>query len=156
MVPGDQWPIFLYAGYEYDPEDPWKGLFRSSLLVSVGVSFPLHDLLFNQFLGLQTHFYISQLGRQGSQSNAIRKCQDSWHDSGHASFDLLRRHTGADLSHCGVLPYNPSLITLCRSVLDFPPRPSFRGQIRLPILNASTTVSLTSSMTLMSRKRSKT
>ena len=34
-VAGDQWPIFLYARYEYDPEDPWKGLFRSSLLVSV-------------------------------------------------------------------------------------------------------------------------
>jgi hypothetical protein len=34
-VPGDQWPIFLYYGYIYDPEDPWNGLFRSSLLVSV-------------------------------------------------------------------------------------------------------------------------
>jgi hypothetical protein len=34
-VPGDQWPIFLFAGYQYDPEDPWKGLFRSSILVSV-------------------------------------------------------------------------------------------------------------------------
>lgn len=35
VVPGDQWPIFLYAGYEYDPEDPWKGLFRSHILISV-------------------------------------------------------------------------------------------------------------------------
>jgi hypothetical protein len=35
-VPGDHWPIFLYAGYDYDPSDPWKGLFRSPLLVSVG------------------------------------------------------------------------------------------------------------------------
>jgi hypothetical protein len=35
QVPGDQWPVFLYAGYDYDPEDPWKGLFRSPLLVSV-------------------------------------------------------------------------------------------------------------------------
>jgi hypothetical protein len=34
-IPGDQWPVFLYAGYEYDPEDPWKGLFRSTILVSV-------------------------------------------------------------------------------------------------------------------------
>jgi len=33
-VPGDQWPIFLYSGYTYDPEDPWNGLFRSSILVS--------------------------------------------------------------------------------------------------------------------------
>jgi len=35
VVSGDQWPIFLYSGYSYDPEDPWNGLFRSSLLVSV-------------------------------------------------------------------------------------------------------------------------
>ncbi|KAG1788774.1 uncharacterized protein HD556DRAFT_1433969 [Suillus plorans] len=32
-VCGDQWPIFLYAGYVYDPEDPWKGLLRSNILV---------------------------------------------------------------------------------------------------------------------------
>jgi hypothetical protein len=35
IIPGDQWPIFLYYGYNYDPEDPWNGLLRSSLLVSV-------------------------------------------------------------------------------------------------------------------------
>lgn len=35
LIPGDQWPIFLYAGYKYDAEDPWQGLCRSSLLVSV-------------------------------------------------------------------------------------------------------------------------
>jgi hypothetical protein len=35
MVSGDHWPMFLYAGHTYDPEDPWKGLFRSSILVSV-------------------------------------------------------------------------------------------------------------------------
>jgi hypothetical protein len=28
-VAGDQWPIFLYAGCEYDPEDPWNGLLSS-------------------------------------------------------------------------------------------------------------------------------
>lgn len=34
-VKGDQWPTFLYAGYDYDPEDPWNGLLRSTILVSV-------------------------------------------------------------------------------------------------------------------------
>ncbi|KAI5987823.1 hypothetical protein EDD15DRAFT_2173034 [Pisolithus albus] len=34
QVPGDQWPVFLYADYSYDPEDPWNGLLRSGLLVS--------------------------------------------------------------------------------------------------------------------------
>ncbi|KAG2136732.1 hypothetical protein DEU56DRAFT_871520 [Suillus clintonianus] len=33
IVTGDQWPLFLYADYHYDPEDPWNGLFRSALLV---------------------------------------------------------------------------------------------------------------------------
>ncbi|KAG1841724.1 hypothetical protein C8R48DRAFT_619982 [Suillus tomentosus] len=32
-VRGDQWPMFLYAGCVYDPEDPWKGLLRSEILV---------------------------------------------------------------------------------------------------------------------------
>ncbi|KAG1793400.1 hypothetical protein EV424DRAFT_1335986, partial [Suillus variegatus] len=32
-VRGDQWPIFLYSGYVYDSEDPWKGLLRSEILV---------------------------------------------------------------------------------------------------------------------------
>jgi hypothetical protein len=32
---GDQWPVFLYANYSYDTEDPWNGLLRSGLLVSV-------------------------------------------------------------------------------------------------------------------------
>jgi hypothetical protein len=27
IVTGDQWPVFLYADYHYDPEDPWNGLF---------------------------------------------------------------------------------------------------------------------------------
>ncbi|KAG2361772.1 hypothetical protein BDR07DRAFT_1286182, partial [Suillus spraguei] len=33
VVYGNQWLIFLYVGYEYDPEDPWKGLLRSEILI---------------------------------------------------------------------------------------------------------------------------
>lgn len=36
-VAGDQWPILLYANYAYDAEDPWNGLLRSGILVSVSV-----------------------------------------------------------------------------------------------------------------------
>ncbi|KAG1896202.1 uncharacterized protein F5891DRAFT_1130398 [Suillus fuscotomentosus] len=32
LVCGDQWPIFLYAQYTYDPDDLWCGLLRSLLL----------------------------------------------------------------------------------------------------------------------------
>ncbi|KIM57863.1 hypothetical protein SCLCIDRAFT_28496 [Scleroderma citrinum Foug A] len=34
QVAGDQWPVFLYANYTYDPEDPWNGPLRNGLLVS--------------------------------------------------------------------------------------------------------------------------
>ena len=37
QVVGDQWPIFLYADYTYNVEDPWNGLLRSGLLVSVSL-----------------------------------------------------------------------------------------------------------------------
>ncbi|KAG2114455.1 hypothetical protein BD769DRAFT_1363829, partial [Suillus cothurnatus] len=33
IVTGDQWPLFLYADYHYNHEDPWNGLFQSALLV---------------------------------------------------------------------------------------------------------------------------
>ena len=35
QVARDQWPIFLYANYTYDAEDPWNSLLHSGLLVSV-------------------------------------------------------------------------------------------------------------------------
>jgi hypothetical protein len=38
IVTGDQWPVFLHSGYNYDPEDPWNGLFHSALLVAVHLS----------------------------------------------------------------------------------------------------------------------
>lgn len=36
-VAGDQWPIFVYRESFYDNDDPWSGLFRSDLLVSVSL-----------------------------------------------------------------------------------------------------------------------
>lgn len=45
QVRGDQWPIFIYAGYAYDPEDPWNGLLRSQLLVCVRLSIILKKLM---------------------------------------------------------------------------------------------------------------
>ena len=39
QVAGDQWPVFLYADYSYDTEDPWSGLLHSALLVLVMFQF---------------------------------------------------------------------------------------------------------------------
>jgi len=33
IVCGNQWLMLVYAKQEYDPEDPWNGLFRSQLLI---------------------------------------------------------------------------------------------------------------------------
>ena len=35
VVAGNEWPVFLYEGYCYDPSNSCKGLFHSSLLVTV-------------------------------------------------------------------------------------------------------------------------
>ena len=43
QVNGDQWPVFLYADYMYDPEDPWNGLLHSGLLVSVSFNAICYD-----------------------------------------------------------------------------------------------------------------
>ncbi|KAG1729983.1 uncharacterized protein EDB91DRAFT_1059708, partial [Suillus paluster] len=32
---GDQWPMFLYSGYVYDPELPWQGLLKSEILICI-------------------------------------------------------------------------------------------------------------------------
>ena len=62
IVPGDQWPIFLYAGSEYDPEDPWKGLFRSTLLISVSLFYiPFRSLLTFFALRLINMFLLPQV-----------------------------------------------------------------------------------------------
>ena len=40
QVAGDQWPVFLYANFTYDLEDPWNGLLWSGLLVLVSFHTP--------------------------------------------------------------------------------------------------------------------
>jgi hypothetical protein len=39
LIPGDQWPVFIYHGFNYNPDDPWNGAFQSALLVSVSIFF---------------------------------------------------------------------------------------------------------------------
>jgi hypothetical protein len=58
IVPGDQWPVFLYAGYEYDPKNPWKGLFRSTILVCVG-SLEVFPAAVADFSGLKAYKHMS-------------------------------------------------------------------------------------------------
>jgi hypothetical protein len=64
LIPGDQWPLFLYAGQTFDQEDPWKGLFRSSILVSVSLFTASHSQTVSKtcpYPGIQTCLHIADL-----------------------------------------------------------------------------------------------
>ena len=60
QVAGDLWPVFLYASYSYDAEDPWNGLLRSGLLISVSSIYYLSfsDLHLNSTQAYK-HVFIS-------------------------------------------------------------------------------------------------
>ncbi|KAG6912949.1 hypothetical protein DXG01_010872, partial [Tephrocybe rancida] len=49
LVSGDEWPVFIYHGYTYDPEDPWNGAFRSQLLVKRFTLNPRLTTIFQAF-----------------------------------------------------------------------------------------------------------
>jgi hypothetical protein len=97
MVPGDQWPVFIYKDCKYDPENPWDGLLRSVILVSVGpftslqVMSPLKLLL----TGIQAYFYFTQLSGEGSESHLIWKCLYTQYDERNAIIHCVCRHTGS-------------------------------------------------------------
>jgi hypothetical protein len=64
MVPGDQWLAFLYTGLDYDPEDPWKGLFKNQILVSVTRLFsfiPAIALTVTTHPAIQAHLHVPKL-----------------------------------------------------------------------------------------------
>ena len=59
QVAGDQWPVFLYADYRYDSEDPWNGLLRGGVLISVNPII-LHSCYYLIVMsGVPTHFHLS-------------------------------------------------------------------------------------------------
>jgi hypothetical protein len=59
-VRGDQWPMFLYAGYVYGSEDPWKGLLKSEILIFVSLLSSITASLQFSFAGFQARLYISE------------------------------------------------------------------------------------------------
>lgn len=68
LVPsGDLWPRFIYRGHTYDPANPWEGLLRGGLLVSVSLlpCVSVNDVLDvgspHNEPGIQTRFYVPQL-----------------------------------------------------------------------------------------------
>ena len=56
--------MLMYANQEYDPEDPWEGLFKSRFLVYVGSWCPVvDDFTFTYLLhsGIQAYIYLTEL-----------------------------------------------------------------------------------------------
>src|ERR1700722_2491235 len=97
-VPGDQWPVFLYASHNYDPDDPWKGLFRSAILVSVSGSFIVATRLTGvSYAGIQAYIHITELRADGGQGYAVRQRANTWHDQRHARFSCLYSHSGMNI-----------------------------------------------------------
>ena len=101
---GDQWPIFVYQGYWYDPEDPWNGLFRSSILVKVCLLL-IEMVLDTQIAtGLQTYIYFTKFGGERAKSYTIRQRAHSWYDEGYSHFNCVCGYTGMLLisifAHC--------------------------------------------------------
>lgn len=107
-VTGDQWPIFLYSGFNYDADDPWNGLFRSTLLVSVSHSFysQLAKLIDT---GIQTHFHLTQFGGERAQGDARRKCSHPRNDESHAGIYCVCCHAG--MSSGSFLSISPFLFS---------------------------------------------
>jgi hypothetical protein len=60
VTTGDEWPAFLYQDYTCDLDNPWKGLFHSSLLVKVCLHTPsLVPSLTLAFTSIQAHIYLT-------------------------------------------------------------------------------------------------
>jgi hypothetical protein len=137
IVPGDQWPIFLYAGSDYDPEDPWKGLFRGTLLVSVSP-------FYIPFRSLPTFLCIKAYKHVFTSPSSVEKGPRATR-SGNARIHGMTSVTPASIAYIAtqVSTYSASL-----QILKFRPfdrfgspsalRQSSQGLILLPIRNAST------------------
>jgi hypothetical protein len=99
-IPGDQWPIFIWADQKYDPEDPWKGLLKGRLLVSV--SFHIFKFfVLNHFSGVQTRIHFTELRRERAQGHSLWKCTYTWNDKRNSCLNCLYRNSGKSLQYIG-------------------------------------------------------
>ncbi|RDB25923.1 hypothetical protein Hypma_006362 [Hypsizygus marmoreus] len=86
IIPGDQWPIMIYKDYKYDPEDPWNGLLRNRLLISVcpktRTLVPSHSRAPTslKISGIQTRIHLPKLRRKRTEGNTIWKRSHTWND----------------------------------------------------------------------------
>lgn len=91
-VSGNQWPIFLYRSYQFDANDPWKGLLQSSILVKVS------QLFFQTTLSLiQLYYYKTYKHIFTSSSSVEREAKVT--KSGHAHIHGTTKVTHASIAY---------------------------------------------------------
>jgi hypothetical protein len=131
-VSGDHWPIFLYQGYSYDLEDPWNGLLRSNILVSVGPSDYIRSLHADTkyLAGIQTYIHFSQLCRKRAKSHPIRQCANPWYDSSYPCVYCVYCHSSDPSVPCRYHPFTHSLIYVFRFAFLYLRLQSSPGRIR--------------------------
>lgn len=96
-ITGSHWPIFVYKNETYDPENPWKGLFRNGLLINVRRRPYMNEPRMNYLpaiVGVQAHFHVPKLSRRRTESNSIRKCENSRHEPCYSRIVGVYIHTG--------------------------------------------------------------
>lgn len=90
LVPGDQWPLFIYAGQIFSDEDPWKGLFRSKIMVQVMSLLVSHRPHFDCYLQSFKHVFTSPSSVE-NENKATR--------SGNARIHGMTRVTPASIAY---------------------------------------------------------
>ena len=91
QVPRDQWPIFIYAHCEYNPEDTWKGTLRSSILVTVSETLSAFNFqIYHKLLQAYKHVFTSP-----SSIDKISKATQS----GNACIHEMTSITLASIAH---------------------------------------------------------
>ena len=154
-VSGDQWPIFLYAGYTYDPEDPWNGLLRSTILVYVST------LIILLTCSSENSAWISQAFKHVFTSPSSVDKEPKATRSGNARLHGMTCVTAGSIAYIATQVGNHSCNgpwTYCdiRFAFLLVPHQYFPARILLPILRSFTPLSSTYLKTLMKLKRSTT
>jgi len=49
----------------------------------------------SNWTGIQAHLHLTQLRGEGSESNQIQQCSDTWHEASHHGFPSIRSDTSA-------------------------------------------------------------
>jgi hypothetical protein len=155
VVSGAQWPIFLYDGYEYDPEDPRKGLFKSNILIYVSTPPIRAEPFRTDFSGFKAFKHVF------TSPSSVNKAPTAT-QSGNARIHGMTSVTPASISYiatqvrhaCYLYLYYAELIAPGRFNLPLALHPSSAKWTQLLTLNDSTTAYWSALRTLTSNNKS--